>query len=153
MMLPERASAVHFEYRIEPKVYTQDEWEWPANTPYPSQEETILAWLRFNDLHNEANTIDDIISLTSIDEDEPSMDAKSLYFLTNFLVREKQLPASHINYDANGWFGMEWEVPFRQNSGMGGHCGWSSGRTGLLYRLGYPNHIRKKENVTNSMKL
>lgn len=72
MMLPERASAVHFEYRIEPKVYTRDEWEWPANTPYPSQEETILAWLRSNDLHNEANAIDDIISLTSFDEDEPS---------------------------------------------------------------------------------
>ncbi len=136
MMVPERASAVQFEYRIEPKVYSQDEWEWPANTPYPPQEETILAWLRSNDLHNEANAIDDIISLTSIDEDEPSMDAESLYFLTSFLIQEKQVPASHINYDANGWFGMEWDVPFRQDSGMDDDHLWgrSGGTLWLVFR-------------------
>ena len=128
MMFPARASSVHFEYRIERKVFSQDEWKWPANTPYPPQEETILAWLRSNDLHNEANVIDDIITLTSIDEDEPSMDAESLYFLTSFLIQEKQLPASHINYDANGWFGMEWDVPFRQDTGMDDDHLW--GRSG-----------------------
>lgn len=136
MMVPERASAVQFEYRIEPKVYSQDEWKWPANTPYPTQEETLLAWLRSNDLHNEANAIDDIISLTSIDEDEPSMDAESLYFFADFLIQEKQFPASHINYDANGWFGMEWDVPFRQDSGMDDDHLWgrSGGTLWLVFR-------------------
>ena len=136
MMVPERANAVQFEYRIEPKVYSQDEWKWPANTPYPTQEETLLAWLRSNDLHNEANAIDDIISLTSIDEDEPSMAAESLYFFADFLIQEKQFPASHINYDANGWFGMEWDVPFRQDSGMDDDHLWgrSGGTLWLVFR-------------------
>ena len=132
-MLLEIENAAHIEYK---KVYSQDVWEWPANIPYPTQEETILEWIRSNDLHNEANTIEDIIILTSIDEDEPSMDVVSLYFLADFLIQEKTLPASHINYDANGWFGMEWDIPFRQSSGMDDDHLWgnSGGTLWLVFR-------------------
>ena len=135
-MLTHMASAGYFKYSIVPKVYTQNEWKWPTNTPYPTHEETSLARLRSNDLHSEANAVDDIISLTSSDEDEPSMDTKSLYFLADFLVREKHLPASLINYDANGWFGMEWNIPFQQNSGMDDDHFWgrSGGTLWLVFR-------------------
>lgn len=145
-MLAVRASAVHFRNRIEPKVYTQDEREWPADdewtlparTPYPSQEEAILTRLRSKNLHNEAIAIANVISLTSIDEDEPAMDAMSLYFLANFLIHEKKLPSSHINHDANGWFGMEWDVPFRQDSGLDDDHLW--GRNGgTLWLVFNPN--------------
>lgn len=138
-MIPERVGEVQFRHRIEPKVYSQDErnrsagddWEWPVNTPFPTQEGSVLAWLHAEGLRSEADAIEDIMSLTSIDEDEPSMSAMSLYFLASFLVHEKQLLDSLINYDANGWFGMKWDIPCQQDSGLDDDHLWGRSGGGL----------------------